>query len=147
MLEEATHLRSPGHPAQSWPEAFFPDPMMEWIFPDPETRLESVAAWLGLFAEGYLLSGRVDVFRFDEIQAVAMWRMPGDDVEFPKASVGIRFAGGIDRSDPRLSKSAAACATIGTLTPAQPFAYLHFLAVDVHHLARGLRSKVVSNRV
>lgn len=76
--------------------AFFSDPMMEWIFPDARTRLDSVAAWLGLFAEGYVLSGRVDVLRLDEVQAVAMWRMPGDEVAFPPVPTISGLFGGAD---------------------------------------------------
>ncbi len=96
--------------------AFFPDPMMEWIFPDPEMRPAALAAWLGLFAEGYLLSGRVDVFRFDEIQAVAMWRMPGAKVEFPKApSVAGLLTALIGRT--RTEQIRTALSTIASLTP------------------------------
>jgi ribosomal protein S18 acetylase RimI-like enzyme len=123
--------------------AFFPDPMMEWIFPDPEMRPAALAAWLGLFAEGYLLTGRVDVFRFDEIQAVAMWRMPGAKVEFPKApSVAGLLTALIGRA--RTEQIRSALSTIASLTPSQPFAYLHFLAVDVHRLRHGFGREVVS---
>lgn len=123
-------------------EAFLPDPMMEWIFPDPATRLESVAAWLGLFVEGYLLGGRVDVLRFGEIRAVAIWRMPGDELEFPKSpSISGLLAALIGR--PRAAQVGLGLRTIGTLTPAQPFAYLHFLAVDIHHQREGLGRMVL----
>ena len=32
-------------------EAFAPDPLFQWLFPDEATRLDAAAAWLGLFVE------------------------------------------------------------------------------------------------
>ena len=123
-------------------EAFHSDPMMEWIFPDPETRLESLAAWLGLFIEGYLLGGRVDVLRLQAIQAVAIWRMPGDDLNFPRLpSITGLLTALIGRV--RAEQIGMGLRTIGTLTPTQPFAYLHFLAVDINHLRKGFGRMVV----
>jgi ribosomal protein S18 acetylase RimI-like enzyme len=123
-------------------EAFLSDPMMEWIFPDPATRLDALAAWLGLFIEGYLLGGRVDVLRLHQIQAVAIWRMPGDDVVFPRnPSISGLLTALIGR--PRAEQIGMGLRTIGSLTPAQPFAYLHFLAVDIHHQREGLGRMVL----
>ena len=123
-------------------ESFCSDPMMEWIFRDAETRLDSVAAWLGLFVEGYVLGGRVDVLRDDGIQAVAMWRMPDQDPEFtgtPSISGLLSALVGRARAD----EVATGLRTIGKLTPSQPFAYLHVLAVDVGHQRQGLGSQVL----
>jgi len=123
-------------------EAFNADPMMEWIFPDRATRLDSLSAWLGLFVEGYLLGGRVDVLRLEEIRAVAIWRMPGDDLAFPRVpSITGLLTALIGR--PRAEQIGLGLRTIGTLTPTQPFAYLHFLAVDVNHQREGLGRMVV----
>jgi len=123
-------------------EAFLSDPMMEWIFPDPATRLDSLAAWLGLFVEGYLLGGRVDVLRLDQIQAVAIWRMPGDELVFPRTpSISGLLTALIGR--PRAEQIGMGLRTIGSLTPSQPFAYLHFLAVDIHHQREGLGRMVL----
>ncbi|HKY47547.1 MAG TPA: GNAT family N-acetyltransferase [Acidimicrobiia bacterium] len=123
-------------------EAFHADPMMEWIFPDRTTRLDSVAAWLGLFVEGYLLGGRVDVLRLEAIQAVAIWRMPGDDLAFPRVpSITGLLTALIGR--PRAEQIGSGLSTIGNLTPIQPFAYLHFLAVDVNHQREGFGRMVV----
>ena len=123
-------------------EAFLSDPMMEWIFPDPATRLDSLAAWLGLFVEGYLLGGRVDVLRLDQIKAVAIWRMPGDELVFPRIpSISGMLTALIGR--PRAEQIAMGLRTIGSLTPSQPFAYLHFLAVDIHHQREGLGRMVL----
>lgn len=123
-------------------QAFQSDPMMEWIFPDRRTRFDSVAAWLGLFVEGYLLGGRVDVLRLEAIQAVAIWRMPGDDLAFPtEPSITGLLTALIGR--PRAEHIGLGLRSIGTLTPAEPFAYLHFLAVDVNHRRRGFGRMVV----
>jgi ribosomal protein S18 acetylase RimI-like enzyme len=123
-------------------EAFHSDPMMEWIFPDRTTRLESLAAWLGLFIEGYLLGGRVDVLRLEAIQAVAVWRMPGDDLVFPRVpSISGLLTALIGRA--RAEQIGMGLRTIGTLTPTQPFAYLHFLAVDINHQREGFGRMVV----
>ena len=123
-------------------ESFCSDPMMEWIFRDAETRLDSVAAWLGLFVEGYVLGGRVDVLRDDGIQAVAMWRMPDQDPEFAGTpSISGLLSALVGRA--RAHEVATGLRTIGTLTPGQPFAYLHGLAVDVDHQRRGLGTRVV----
>lgn len=123
-------------------QAFHTDPMMEWIFPDPATRFDSLAAWLGLFIEGYLLGGRVDVLRLEAIQAVAIWRMPGDDVEFPRnPSITGLLTALIGRA--RAEQIGMGLRTIGTLTPTQPFAYLHFLAVDIDHRREGFGRMVI----
>jgi ribosomal protein S18 acetylase RimI-like enzyme len=123
-------------------EAFQSDPMMEWIFPDRTTRLDSLATWLGLFVEGYLLGGRVDVLRLEAIQAVAIWRMPGDDLAFPKVpSITGLLTALIGRA--RAEQIGIGLRTIGTLTPTQPFAYLHFLAVDISHQREGFGTMVV----
>ena len=123
-------------------EAFQSDPMMEWIFPDRATRLDSVAAWLGLFVEGYLLGGRVDVLRLEAIRAVAMWRMPGDDRAFPRVpSITGLLTALIGRG--RAEQIGMGLRSIGTLTPTRPFAYLHFLAVDINHQREGLGRMVV----
>ena len=123
-------------------EAFHSDPMMEWIFPDRETRLDSLSAWLGLFIEGYLLGGRVDVLRLEAIQAVAVWRMPGDDLAFPRVpSITGLLTALIGRV--RAEQIGIGLRTIGTLTPTQPFAYLHFLAVDISHQRNGFGRMVV----
>jgi hypothetical protein len=46
-------------------EAFVSDPLLSWIFPDDELRLDATAAWLGLFAERYAREGRVDAVEDD----------------------------------------------------------------------------------
>ena len=123
-------------------ESFSSDPMMEWIFRDAETRLDSVAAWLGLFVEGYVLSGRVDVLRDHRIRAVAMWRMPDQDPEFAGTpSISGLLSALVGRA--RAHEVATGLRTIGRLTPSEPFAYLHVLAVEVGHQRQGLGSQVV----
>lgn len=123
-------------------EAFHADPMMAWIFPDEATRSDSVAAWLGLFVEGYVVGGRVDVIRTDELRGLAMWRMPGEEIPFPQIpSISGLLAALIGGR--RAEEIGKGLTTIGDLTPGQPFAYLHLLAVDVKHQRKGLGRAVV----
>jgi ribosomal protein S18 acetylase RimI-like enzyme len=95
-----------------------------------------------MFVEGYLLGGRVDVLRLNQIKAVAIWRMPGHDLAFPRTpSISGLLMALIGR--PRAEQIGMGLRTIGTLTPTQPFAYLHFLAVDIDHQREGLGRIVV----
>ncbi len=58
-------------------EAFAADPMVPWIFPDGEHRLEATSAWPGLFAERYVHHGRAGVEEEgDGVLAVALRRWP-----------------------------------------------------------------------
>ena len=123
-------------------EAFQSDPMMGWIFPEPATRTDSVAAWLGLFVEGYLVGGRIDVIREDGLRALAMWRMPGDEIPYPQTpSISGLLAALIGGR--RAEEIGKGLTTIGDLTPGGPFAYLHLLAVDVKHQRQGFGRTVV----
>ncbi len=59
-------------------EAFAPDPLFVWLFPDDATRLDATAAWLGLFAERYLSRGPIHAIVGDDVAAVAVWQAPGE---------------------------------------------------------------------
>lgn len=126
-------------------EAFVSDPMLRWIFPDDETRLDATAAWLGLFAERYARDGRVDAMGDDdgELAAVALWRMPDTapppPPSLPTISGLLAALIGKARAD-TIWKSLRAIATV---TPTGRFAYLHLLAVRPTRQRQGLGRRVV----
>ena len=59
-------------------EAFAPDPLLVWLFPDDATRLDATAAWLGLFAERFLTRAPIHAIVGDDVAAVALWQQPGE---------------------------------------------------------------------
>ncbi len=69
--------------AAIWTAAFEHDPLMEWIFPDEATRLESLRRWW-LFSLDHLLPGsELHGTRIDG--CVAYWQSPQDDQTPPAA--------------------------------------------------------------
>jgi ribosomal protein S18 acetylase RimI-like enzyme len=125
-------------------EAFAEDPLIGWIFPDDDRRLEASAAWLGLFLEGYVEAGRIDVVEEgDELVAVAVWRIP-HDAPLPRPELpsipGLLAAlvGG-----PRSAAIGAGLHVLTSAWPQGPFAYLHFLAVSPQHQRRGMGRQVI----
>ena len=125
-------------------EAFVSDPLVRWIFPDDELRLDATAAWLGLFAERYAREGRVDTVEDDDLAAVALWRMPGS-LALPPPSLP-SISGLLDAL---IGKSRAetiwkSLGAIATVTPTGRFAYLHFLAVRPTLQRQGLGRRVIA---
>ncbi|MEP6660389.1 MAG: GNAT family N-acetyltransferase [Acidimicrobiales bacterium] len=123
-------------------EAFVSDPMLRWIFPDDETRLDATAAWLGLFAERYARDGRVDAIADDDLAAVALWRLPDAGTpppSLPSISGLLAALIGKGRAD-TIWKSLRAIATV---TPTGRFAYLHLLAVRPTRQRQGLGRSVI----
>ena len=109
-------------------EAFEKDPLFTWIFPDDEHRLNATAAWLGLFAESYVATGRADVVeRENKVVAVALRRFPGPRCRCPcrrSADWSLPWLGHLGRrKSSRHSARSAAHAKV-------PYAYLHLLAVS-----------------
>jgi GNAT superfamily N-acetyltransferase len=124
--------------------AFVDDPLLRWIFPTDAARLDCAAAWMGLFVEEYLQHGRVDTVMVDgEIVGVALWRVPGTaplvHPEVPSipgllaALVGPERAAALGRALHAFSER----------RPAEPYAYLQFLAVAPSHQGRQLGGRLI----
>jgi GNAT superfamily N-acetyltransferase len=112
--------------------AFTHDPLMVWFFPDAEVRPHACAAMFGLFAEHYLVDGRVDVATRTEPVGVAMWRWPGEKSleQGPEQlpSIGGLMTGFMGAA--RAREVGTAMGVLDALRPPGPYAYLHLLAVD-----------------
>ncbi|WP_123788348.1 GNAT family N-acetyltransferase [Phytoactinopolyspora halophila] len=117
--------------------AYTSDPLMRWIFPDDEHRLESTAAWLGVLAERYFATGSITTDGAPTPHAVAVWQLPGGsappDGSLPTAGgllaalIGTERAGAVGNG----------LRAIQSVTPSHPFAYLQFLAVHPDWQRRG----------
>ena len=127
--------------------AFVDDPLMVWFFPDDGSRPHACAALFGLFAENYLVRGRVDVVGEDRPHAVAMWRWPRPDgapIAFPETlptTSGLMTA---LMGPEAAAEKGAAMSVLAELRPPEPHAYLHLLAVDpgLHRTGLGGRALV-----
>lgn len=128
--------------------AYEGDPLMTWIFPDPATRPDAVAAWLGLFVDDDADGGNVDTLGDGALDAVAVWpahRGTAPDASASGAAALPTISGllvaliGPDRA----AEVGQGLAGIRGLTPAAPHAYLHFAAVAPDRRRRGLGRRVV----
>ncbi|PSL05456.1 acetyltransferase (GNAT) family protein [Haloactinopolyspora alba] len=136
---------------------------MTWIFPDPATRLDAVAAWLGLFVETDAGGGNVDTLDADGGNgdtlgtdgpaAAAVWPAHREPASGTSAS-GSATSGAsalptisgllvalVGQS--RATEVGQGLAGIRRLTPTTPHAYLHFAAVAPEQQRRGLGRRVV----
>ena len=119
--------------------AFTDDPLMQWLFPEPVGRADAVAAWLGVFVEGFAASAVVDTVVADDgqVAGVALWRLGATEVQFPPApTVGgllvalvgpeaaVQFGGGLG--------------AFAANKPEPPFHYLQFLAVHPAYQGQGV---------
>jgi len=126
--------------------AFTNDPMMLWLFPEPVGRADAVAAWLGVFVEGFAASAVFDTVLDDDgrIAGVALWRLGATEVQFPAApTVGgllvaligpeaaVQFGGGLG--------------AFAANKPSPPYHYLQFLAVHPAQQGRGLGRQLVQH--
>lgn len=132
--------------------AYVDDPLMRWIFPDDATRLESVAAWLGVYVERYLTStgaaprARV-VADGDAVVAAALWRWPDDNLDLPGMLPTVGGLLGALIGPDHTGTVAAGMSAARELRPTTPHAYLHFLAVDVAQRGRGVARSLVEDGV
>lgn len=124
-------------------EAFATDPLLLWIFDDPQHRHEMSAAWLGLFVEAYVASGRVDIVEVaGEVVAAALWRPPDQQVAMPEAPTVLGLLAAFIGTE-RGTHVAAGMKEFARVRPAAPFVYLHFLAVAPTEQHRGLGREVI----
>ncbi|NEE00780.1 GNAT family N-acetyltransferase [Phytoactinopolyspora halotolerans] len=131
--------------------AYDSDPLMAWIFPDRRSRQSAAAAWLGLFVEHYVESGYVDVVGDDSVDAVAVWRMPDGSASRSSDPSSARpllptvsglLSALVDAE--HAASVAQGLAGIRDVTPAEPHAYLHFLAVEPDLQRRGVGRAVLA---
>ena len=126
--------------------AFADDPLFLWLFPDPVTRSDAMAAWIGLFVEAFAVSGVIDVVHDDDgtITAAALWRLGEAHVTFPTMpSVGgllVALVGPGDAVEKGFGLRAFA-----EHKPPQPYHYLQFLTVHPDHQGRGLGRQLVAH--
>ena len=124
--------------------AYANDPMMRWVFPEPATRTDCIAAWLGLFVERYAEIGLIKVVGDDPPVAVGV----GRDTAFPRSRpdtfpspTGILRAL-VGREHSR--NVAAGMARLASLGPQQAALYLQFLAVDPQEQGAGYGRALMS---
>ena len=127
--------------------AYVDDPLMAWVFPAGEHRLEATAAWLGVAVERYLARGEVDVVRDDGLAAAALWRFPDTSLDGPET---LPTAGGVLRAVVGTAHAAEvargfALAREQAPPPEHPHAYLHFLAVAPGSRRRGLGGRLLDD--
>jgi ribosomal protein S18 acetylase RimI-like enzyme len=125
-------------------EAFASDPLFQWLFPEPTTRLDATAAWLGLFVERYVSRGPIHVIIGDTVEAVAVWQLPGETA-MPVAA-GPPSIGGLLAAllgPERLAELGDALRAIGSVRPTRRHSYLQFLAVSPEHQGHGMGRRLV----
>jgi ribosomal protein S18 acetylase RimI-like enzyme len=126
-------------------DAYFDDPLTEWIFPDLATRRDACAAWYGLFAEQYVSGAQATVVRDGAAMvALALWRLPADR---PLSSQGVPSMSGLLTAlvgEQRSRVVADGLHTVGSVQPSGPHVYLNFLAVAANRRRTGLGRHVLA---
>ena len=120
---------------------FYDDPVMNWVFPNHETRLAALQVSMKLFAQRFLVrTGRVDVV---EDACAAMWLPPDppdladEDAPIPPADAWHHYAPDV----------VARFTVLGDLMeaahPKEPHWYLGVVATDPEHQGRGLGARIL----
>lgn len=124
--------------------AYEHDPLMLWLFEGVDEPEHAIAAWLNVFVERYLASGRVQLADSGgQLAGVALWRLPG--MSLPATS-GLPTARGLLAAfvgNDRAQLLGQALHEIANLTPAEPHLYLHFLAVDARLRRTGVGAQLL----
>jgi ribosomal protein S18 acetylase RimI-like enzyme len=125
-------------------DAYYDDPLTEWIFADVATRRDACAAWYGLFVEQYVSGAQATVIRDDDaIGAVALWRLASDA---PLSSAGVPGIAGLLTAlvgAERAGTIADGLHRVGSVQEQEPRAYLNFLAVAADRRRAGLGRRVL----
>lgn len=124
--------------------AFHDDPMIEWLFPHPDQRLDAAAVWLGLFVEAFAQGGHIDQLEEDgKVVAASAWRTALQDrppfAPLPNLLGLITAFVGRERTQEILK----GFAMLGAAHPTEPHAYLQLLAVTPDCQGRGLGRRVL----
>lgn len=59
--------------------AFHPDPVFEWVLPDPIARAAALPQWFAVWTDAYLAHEETYVIGDAGVEATALWSMPGVD--------------------------------------------------------------------
>lgn len=118
--------------------AYCDNPLMVWALPDAGTRDDACAAWLGPSLDRYLAGGRVHVSRrAGAVVGVAAWRLPSGPPppeSLPSPAAVLALLVGSERA----AEILAALSRTAPLAPAEPAAYLNYIAVAPEHQGRGI---------
>lgn len=129
--------------------AFVNDPTMTWMFPNPAHRLDSVAAWLGIFVESYVDYGNVEVVDESGVPVgVSLWHSPDQELEFPALPTRMGLLAALTDDD-HANSLREAFHEMSKVAPEAPSAYIYIMAVDPDHQGRGfgtaLLKKILSH--
>ena len=114
-------------------DGFYDNPLLSWVFPDPETRLEALGQWFEFWIDLY--SEDVRLFLSEDDSAAALWAIPNardlDSDSIP------RFAALIQRHNG--DRTGLVLKGLGALGehPPQPYWYLNSIAVRRGQRAAG----------
>ena len=139
-IDSLTAVRSRSVVAQ----AFCADPLLVWLFPEDDRRLDATAAWLGLFVEAYAAAARVDTIEEDgTIVAASVWR---EAIAERPPFAYLPSVGGLLRAfvgAERMADLGTGFGALGAAHPDHPHAYVQLLAVAPPHQGRGLGCRVL----
>lgn len=123
--------------------AYANDPLMRWVFPEPTTRTDSIAAWLGLYLERHAEIGHIRVMGEDPPVAVIV----GRDSALPRRQPDtFPSIGGVLRAlvgQAHARDVLAFTAKMASLGPQEPSIYLQYLAVDPEAQGSGYGRKLL----
>ena len=120
---------------------FYDDPVMAWVFPDPETRLDALRVSFHMFAlRTVARTGRIDVL---DDACVAMWLAPDppelseDEAPIPPPEAWHHYSPDV------VARFNILGGVMEAAHPAEPHWYLGVVATDPDHQGRGLGQKIL----
>lgn len=120
-------------------DGFYDNPLMAWVFPDFDTRLEALSSWFGFWVAVYGDEARI--FLTPDESAAALWAVPnarGIDRDTMPGFVDVvqRWNGG---------RTGLVLEGLGALAnhPAEPYWYLNSIATRRGRRAAGLGAQLL----